>query len=115
MKLSKGKLAALIIVLVIVIDQAVKIWVKTHFYYGEELEITSWFRLLFIENNGMAFGMELGSKAILTWLRISPVYRIRDGRESLSRNEEIFNTARRATWLRRLHCLDYCRCSGQRD
>ena len=70
MKLSNGKLAALIIVLVIVIDQAVKIWVKTHFYYGEEVVITSWFRLLFIENNGMAFGMELGSKLMLTLFRI---------------------------------------------
>ena len=70
MKLSNGKLAALIIVLVIVIDQAVKIWVKTHFYYGEEVAITSWFRLLFIENNGMAFGMELGSKLLLTLFRI---------------------------------------------
>ena len=70
MKLTNGKLAALIIALVIVIDQALKIWVKTHFYYGEELEITSWFKLLFIENNGMAFGMELGSKLLLTLFRI---------------------------------------------
>ena len=70
MKISNGKLAALIIALVIVIDQAVKIWVKTHFYYGEELQVTSWFRLLFIENNGMAFGMELGSKLLLTLFRI---------------------------------------------
>ena len=70
MKISNGKLAALIIALVIVIDQAVKIWVKTHFYYGEELEITSWFKILFIENNGMAFGMELGSKLLLTLFRI---------------------------------------------
>ena len=70
MKLSNGKLAALIIALVIVIDQALKIWVKTHFYYGEEVEITSWFKLLFIENNGMAFGMELGSKLLLTLCRI---------------------------------------------
>ena len=70
MKLSNGKLAALIIALVIVIDQALMIWVKTHFYYGEEVEITSWFKLLFIENNGMAFGMELGSKLLLTLFRI---------------------------------------------
>ena len=70
MKLSIGKLAALLIALVIVIDQALKIWVKTHFYLGEELEITSWFKLLFIENNGMAFGMELGSKLLLTVFRI---------------------------------------------
>ena len=70
MKLSNGKLAAFIIALVIVIDQAVKIWVKTHFYYGEEVDITSWFKILFIENNGMAFGMELGSKLLLTLFRI---------------------------------------------
>ena len=70
MKISNGKLAALIIALVIVIDQVVKIWVKTHFFYGEEVEVTSWFKLLFIENNGMAFGMELGSKLLLTLFRI---------------------------------------------
>ena len=70
MKLSNGKLAAFIIALVIIIDQILKIWVKTHFYYGEEYEITSWFKLLFIENNGMAFGMELGSKLLLTLFRI---------------------------------------------
>ena len=70
MRLSKGKFAALLIGLVIIIDQAVKIWVKTHFYYGEEYAITSWFRILFIENNGMAFGMELGSKLLLTLFRI---------------------------------------------
>ena len=70
MKLSNGKLAALVIALVIVIDQAVKIWVKTHFYYGEEVDVTSWFKILFIENNGMAFGMELGSKLLLTLFRI---------------------------------------------
>lgn len=72
-RLSHGWLAAIIIVAVIIIDQCVKIWVKTHFYYGEELQITSWFRLLFIENNGMAFGMELGSKMLLTWFRIIAV------------------------------------------
>lgn len=70
MKITKGSLAAIIIVLVVVIDQVLKIWVKTHFYLGEEVEITNWFRLLFIENNGMAFGMELGSKLFLTLFRL---------------------------------------------
>ncbi len=72
-RLSNGWLAAIIIVAVIIIDQCVKVWVKTNFYYGEELLIASWFRLLFIENNGMAFGMELGSKMLLTWFRIIAV------------------------------------------
>lgn len=70
MKLSKGHLALLIILVVILIDQILKIWVKTHFYLGEELVIFPWFRLLFIENNGMAFGMELGSKLFLTLFRL---------------------------------------------
>ena len=63
----------MIIVAVVVIDQIIKIWVKTHFFYREEFMITDWFRLVFIENNGMAFGMEFGSKLILTWFRIIAV------------------------------------------
>lgn len=59
-----------IIAAVIIADQILKIWVKTHFYLGEQVEITSWFRLVFVENNGMAFGMELGSKLFLTLMRI---------------------------------------------
>ena len=69
-KISNGWLATIIIALAIIIDQVTKIWVKTHFFYGEQVEVTSWFKIAFIENNGVAFGMELGSKAILTWLRI---------------------------------------------
>jgi len=67
MKLKKGALAACIIVLVIVADQLLKLWVKTHFYMGEDYPITSWFHLRFIENNGMAFGLELWSKYFLTF------------------------------------------------
>ncbi len=73
MKLSKGKLAILVMLLVLVVDQVSKIWVKTHFYYGEQVYITEWFRLYFIENNGMAFGMEIGSKLLLTLFRIVAV------------------------------------------
>lgn len=67
---SKGLLALIIILSVIIIDQIVKIYIKTHFYLGESVEVASWFKILFIENNGMAFGMELGSKIFLTLLRI---------------------------------------------
>lgn len=70
MTLTKGRLAALIIILVIIIDQALKIWVKTNMYLGESIRFTSWFQLLFVENNGMAFGIELGSKIFLTLFRI---------------------------------------------
>lgn len=70
MKQHKELLALGVILLVIILDQALKIWIKTHFYLGEEYVITSWFRLYFIENNGMAFGMELGSKLFLSVFRI---------------------------------------------
>ncbi|MCM1153315.1 MAG: lipoprotein signal peptidase [Muribaculum sp.] len=70
---NRGLLVALIVICVIIADQALKIWVKTHFYMGEDLEITKWFHLKFIENNGMAFGMELSSKYLLTFGRIIAV------------------------------------------
>ncbi len=73
MKLSRGLLATVIIVGVLLIDQIVKIWIKTHMYLGEEIVITDWFRIYFIENNGMAFGMEIGSKLFLTLFRIVAV------------------------------------------
>ncbi len=70
MKQHKGLMALAVIIAVIILDQALKIWIKTHFYLGEEYTITSWFKLYFIENNGMAFGMELGSKLFLSVFRI---------------------------------------------
>lgn len=59
--------------LIILADQIMKIWVKTSFYLGEDLEITSWWHLKFIENNGMAFGLELWNKYVLTFGRIIAV------------------------------------------
>lgn len=83
--------AMMIMLAVIVIDQIVKIWVKTHFYYGESYSIFSWFQLVFIENNGMAFGWEIGSKYLLTILRIVVVaflvwYLVRIARRPEARN-----------------------------
>lgn len=69
--------AALIVLLValavLIADQVLKIWVKTHFYLGESVQIFSWWELKFIENNGMAFGMELWNKFVLTFGRIIAV------------------------------------------
>lgn len=67
---SKSRLAWIIIITLLIIDQAVKIYIKTSFYLGENHEIFSWFHIRFIENPGMAFGMELGSKLFLTLFRI---------------------------------------------
>ena len=69
----RGWLAAIIIAVVILADQIFKIWVKTHFYLGESHEIFSWFQLVFIQHNGMAFGWEIGSKLLLTLMRIVTV------------------------------------------
>lgn len=57
------KRALFIVLGVLFIDQFVKIWIKTHFYLGEEIRITDWFILHFTENNGMAFGLEFGGRA----------------------------------------------------
>ena len=72
-KLTKGQVALITIVLVLIVDQAVKIWVKTHMYIGESIRVTDWFYIAFIENNGMAFGMEVGSKLFLSLFRIVAV------------------------------------------
>lgn len=58
------------LILVIVVDQCIKVYVKTHFYLHESVEVTSWFYLTFIENNGMAYGVELLPKMGLTIFRI---------------------------------------------
>lgn len=68
-----GWLVTFIILLIIVVDQVSKFYVKTHFYLGEAHEVFPWFQIRFIENNGMAFGMELFSKYILTFGRIAAV------------------------------------------
>lgn len=67
----------LIVLLVLLADQFSKIYIKTHFFYGEELPVLgSWFRLHFIENEGMAFGMKFGDhygKLFLTLFRLVAV------------------------------------------
>lgn len=64
---------AIVAVVVLVIDQWSKIWVKTNMYLGQEYRIADWFIIHFTENPGMAFGMELGGdygKIILSLFRI---------------------------------------------
>jgi len=68
------KKVLLITCLILFFDQAVKIFIKTHFEMGESLEIFSWFFLSFVENPGMAYGLHLGpgytGKIILSCLRL---------------------------------------------
>jgi len=63
-------IGALTAAIIIIVDQVVKCYVKTHFYLGEDVEVLPFFHLRFIQNNGMAFGIELGSKLFLTFFRI---------------------------------------------
>ena len=63
-------MAVLIVLAVLLIDQVIKIWVKTSMTLHESLHVTDWFYITFIENNGMAFGMQLGSKIILSLFRV---------------------------------------------
>ena len=66
----RGVLVALIVVGILLIDQLIKIWVKTNMTLHEQIEILSWFKIVFIENNGMAYGMEIGSKLVLSLFRV---------------------------------------------
>jgi signal peptidase II len=53
----------IIVFLVLLIDQTLKIWIKTHMYIGEEVRVMGdWFIIHFTENNGMAFGMEFAGE-----------------------------------------------------
>lgn len=70
------KKAYLIVILVLLADQISKIYIKTHFMLDEEVKVFDWFRIHFIENDGMAWGAEIpGSygKLILTLFRIVAV------------------------------------------
>lgn len=70
---TKGRIAVFTILSVLVIDQVIKILVKTNMYWHESIRITDWFYIYFTENNGMAFGMEIFGKLFLTSFRIVAV------------------------------------------
>lgn len=80
------KKSILFIVLILIIDQISKIYIKTHFVIGEELKVLSWFRIYFVENDGMAWGTKLSdfisfisdrtAKLSLTIFRIVAIFGI---------------------------------------
>lgn len=74
----KYRHAILIVLAIILFDQIVKVYIKTHFFLGEEVNVMgNWFKLHFIENNGMAYGMKLSNadtgKLALTLFRLGAV------------------------------------------
>jgi len=66
----KGLVAGLAVILLLVIDQAIKIEVKTGMALHESIRITDWFYISFIENNGMAYGMTIINKLVLSLFRV---------------------------------------------
>ena len=73
-KVSRGTILTFFVVFMVIIDQVIKILVKTNMTLGESIHVFGdWFQIFFIENNGMAFGMQFGGvvgKAILSLVRI---------------------------------------------
>ncbi|WP_071146305.1 lipoprotein signal peptidase [Bacteroides ihuae] len=71
--LTKGRISLLTIFSILLIDQLIKVAVKTSMYFHESIHVTDWFYIYFTENNGMAFGMEIFGKLFLTSFRIIAV------------------------------------------
>ena len=72
-KTRKTLIAVAVVIGVLVVDQLSKIWVKTHMVLYDSIYITDWFQIHFVENNGMAFGIEAGGKLFLSLFRIVAV------------------------------------------
>ena len=69
-KVTRGRMVILLVLAILLVDQTIKIAVKTNMTLHECIPVLSWFKILFIENNGMAYGMEIGSKLLLSILRV---------------------------------------------
>ncbi len=72
-KIQKVVVAILVLITVLVLDQILKVWVKTNMALYDTIEITKWFKIYFVENNGMAFGIEAIGKLFLSVFRIIAV------------------------------------------
>lgn len=69
-KIKIGWLVTAMVVVLLVIDQIIKVYIKTHFCLGESVRVTDWFYIEFVENNGMAWGMSFIGKFWLSLLRL---------------------------------------------
>ena len=63
----KIKHVTILVIALVLLDQLLKIWIKTNLCIGEAIDIFSWFKLQFVENNGAAFGMQLSSSGGFDW------------------------------------------------
>ncbi|WP_212001627.1 lipoprotein signal peptidase [Chitinophaga sp. HK235] len=73
----KYRHVVLIVILILIVDQTLKFWIKTHMFMQQEFIIfPNWFRIHFIENEGMAYGLKFGGdfgKILLTTFRLVAV------------------------------------------
>lgn len=69
-KTFKAWMAVAIVVAILLIDQIIKIEVKTNMTLGEAKRVTDWFYIEFIENSGMAYGMKFINKLVLSLFRL---------------------------------------------
>ena len=93
-RMSKLQKSVLIIGIILIIDQILKIWIKTNMTLGEEYRITNWFIIHFVENPGMAFGWKFGGKGgklFLSIFRILAVFGIGWYLYKLTQKEETTN------------------------
>ena len=68
----KARNIAILVAVLVLADQILKIWVKTHMCIGESITIfPDWFQLRFIENNGAAFGMQIASSGGVDWGKLA--------------------------------------------
>lgn len=77
------KKASIVIILILLIDQISKFYIKTHFILGEDIVVFGWFKILFVENDGMAWGAKLSdfisfisdrtAKVVLTVFRLAAI------------------------------------------
>jgi signal peptidase II len=72
-KTKKALVAVGVVFVILLIDQLSKIWVKTNMALFENIRVFDWFKIYFVENNGMAFGIEAGGKLFLSLFRIFAV------------------------------------------
>ena len=80
------KKASLLIIIILLIDQISKVYVKTHFALGDNIKVFNWFEILFVENKGMAWGTKLSdfitiisdrsAKVFLTVFRLIAIFGI---------------------------------------
>ncbi len=70
---TRGRMAVLLVLAILLIDQVIKVSVKTSMELHESIRITDWFYISFIENNGMAWGMQIGPKLVLSLFRVMAI------------------------------------------